>query len=242
METDFQTLTHSGWRFLFFQFTNSDAVAFLCQVPVLNAVIVANGTLERHARLVTLWQRAELRIAADGGARNARVFLERAPHVVVGDMDSLDEQTDAWLETNRVERVQHPRAKDETDLELAVVLAQERGADDITILGAFGGRVDQFLANVLLLTQTPRLKIVDAASEMWVGKGNDVIVGVKGEVVSLIPLDKAVEGIRTEGLEYPLRDETIERGSTRGISNVMLGERAVVSWSYGTLLIVHLFG
>lgn len=205
------------------------------------AVLVANGVLEKNARLLHLWQRAPLRIAADGGARNARLFLELAPHVVVGDLDSLDEETRVWLDANGVERQQHPRAKNETDLELAVLLAQERGADEIIILGAFGGRVDQFLANVFLLSRAHGLKIVDAASEMWIGKGKDNILGVKGDIVSLIPLDEAVEGIRTEGLEYPLRRETIGRGSTRGISNVMLGERATVSWSRGTLLIVHLF-
>lgn len=207
----------------------------------MNAVIVANGEMQTGAHLQELWQRADLRIAADGGARNARLFLERAPHVIIGDMDSLDEGTRGWLDSSSCELIRHPRAKDETDLELAVWLAQERGADEITILGALGGRVDQFLGNVLLLTQSRNLKIVDAASEMWVGQGNDVIQGKKGDTVSLIPLDKEVEGVTTKGLEYPLRDETLERGSTRGISNVMLGERATVLWDYGTLLLVHLF-
>ncbi|GIL15237.1 MAG: thiamine pyrophosphokinase [Chloroflexota bacterium] len=207
----------------------------------MNAVIIANGEMEANARLQEIWQRAALRIAADGGARNARLFLQRAPHVVIGDMDSLDEETRVWLETSSCEFIRHPRAKDETDLELALLLAQERGAAEITILGAFGGRVDHFLANVFLLTQTKNSRIVGAAGELWIGQGNDVVKGKKRDTVSLIPLDKAVEGITTNGLEYPLRDETLERGSTRGISNVMLGERATVVSDYGTLLIVHLY-
>ncbi len=207
----------------------------------MNAVIVANGEMQAHARLRDIWQRADLRIAADGGARNARLFLERAPHIIIGDMDSVDDETRGWLKQNASEIIQHPRAKDETDLELALQLAQERGADEITILGAQGGRVDHFLANVMLLTQSPNLKIVDSASEIWIGQGNDAIHGKKGDTVSLVPLDKTVEGITTKGLEYPLHDETLERGSTRGISNVMLSERATVIWDYGTLLLVHLF-
>lgn len=207
----------------------------------MNVVIVANGEMQASARLQVIWERADLRIAADGGARNARLFLERAPHVVIGDMDSVDEETREWLEKHRVELIQHPRAKDETDLELALQLAQERGADEITILGAHGGRVDHFLANVLLLTRTRNLSIVDAASEMWVGIGNAEIKGQAGNVVSLIPFSERVEGITTDHLEYPLRGETLERGSTRGISNVMLGERARVTWTRGMLLIVHSF-
>jgi thiamine pyrophosphokinase len=207
----------------------------------MRVTVVANGELEANARLQDLWERADLRIAADGGARNARLFLQHAPHVVIGDMDSIDDETGVWLAENKVAQIQHPRAKDETDLELALLLARERGADEITVLGAFGGRVDHFLANVMLLTQTPNLRIADAASEMWASKGNDVIKGTRGDTVSLIPLDQTVEGITTTDLEYPLRDETLERGSTRGISNVMLSERAHVTRARGTLLIVHLF-
>lgn len=207
----------------------------------MNAVIVANGELHKNSRLEKIWQNAGLRVAADGGARNARLFLERAPQIVIGDMDSLDAETRVWLEANGVEFIRHPRAKDETDLELALRLAQERGADDITLLGALGGRMDHFLANVLLLTQTPRVRIAGATSEMWVGTGKEEFAGNKGDVVSLIPLDERVEGVTTENLEYPLRGETLARGSTRGVSNVMLGERARVSWTRGTLLVVHSF-
>lgn len=76
---------------------------------------------------------------------------------------------------------------------------------------------------------------------MWFGSGLDVIDGKKGDLVSLLPFDARVEGVATEGLEYPLRGETLERGSTRGVSNVMLEERAQVLSTRGKLLIVHLF-
>lgn len=205
------------------------------------AVIVANGELHKNARLQKIWERADLRIAADGGARNARLFLERAPQIVIGDMDSLDDETRESLTNANVEMIQHPRAKDETDLELALLLAQTRGADEITILAAFGGRVDQFLANILLLSRMPHVRIAAQESEMWVGTGNEEITGSAGDTVSLIPLSGRVEGIVTTDLEYPLRAETLELGSTRGISNVMLTARAQVTWSEGTLLLVHLF-
>jgi thiamine pyrophosphokinase len=206
----------------------------------MRAVLVANGELTDHARLKEIWLRANLRIAADGGARNARLRLRLAPHVVIGDLDSLDDETRQWLEDNSAEFIRHPPAKAKTDLELALELAQARGADDITILGAFGGRSDQFLANIFLLTRTSSLRLADANSEIWIGDGDAIVEGKRGDIVSLIPLDAQVEGIVTEALEYPLRNETLERGSTRGISNVMLDERAAVHWSSGTLLIVHL--
>lgn len=207
----------------------------------MQAVIVANGDLPSHTRLVGLWEKAGLRIAADGGARNARLYLGRAPQVVIGDLDSLDGETLAWLKANEVEMLQYPRAKDETDLELAILLAGERGATERLILGATGGRTDHWFANVMLLARSPQTRIVDADAEMWVGTGNEQIEGHAGDAISLIPLDPTVTGITTTNLEYPLRGETLERGSTRGISNVMLGESASVRWNAGALLLVHLF-
>lgn len=207
----------------------------------MHAVIVANGELRANARLRDCWRRADLRVAADGGARHAREQLELAPHVIIGDLDSLDDATRAWLAQGGVEFIQHPRAKDETDLELALKLAAQRGAAKTTLLGACGGRVDQSLANVLLSTRAPNVVIADAAGELWAASERAAIEGTSGDTVSLIPLDERVEGIVTEGLEYPLRAETLTRGTTRGISNVLTALRAELRWSKGLLLVVHLF-
>jgi thiamine pyrophosphokinase len=213
----------------------------------MRAVVVANGELQASPRLRRLWESAGLRIAANGGARNARVYLETAPQVVIGDLDSLDETTRTWLQARPVEFLQYPPAKDETDLELALNLAQARGAGEVTVLAAYGGRADQSIANVLLLSQAPGVRMVDAASELWVqvaAEGKAALaelVGKPGDIISLIPLDERVEGIVTQELEYPLQSETLTRGSTRGVSNVMRQARARVTWQRGMLLIVHLF-
>lgn len=206
----------------------------------MRAVIIANGELTPSARLRELWQGADLRIAADGGARNAREQLGEPPQVVIGDLDSMDAATRVWLTERGTEIIRYPTAKDETDLELALNLAHARGASELCLLGANGGRVDHWLANVMLLTRYPRLRLADAHSEMWLGGGDEALTGNAGDLVSLIPLDARVEGVETEGLQYPLRRETLERGSTRGISNVMQGERARVRWVSGTLVLVHL--
>ena len=225
----------------------------------MRVVIIANGELSATERLRECWQRADLRIAADGGAANAYRVLGLAPQVVVGDLDSLDEVTRRWLEQNGAEFLAYPPAKDATDLELALHLAVERGAEHVTIVGALGGRVDQFIANVLLLTrvpdrsapifavgeqragQSPQVVIADALSEMWMATERATIEGAVGDTVSLIPIDERVEGIVTENLEYPLRAETLVRGSTRGISNRLTAPRGEVQWRKGLLLIVHLF-
>ncbi len=208
----------------------------------MNVVLVANGQLDANARLRQLWSRADLRIAADGGARNAREQLRLAPHILIGDLDSLDEETRGWLESHHAEFIRHPRAKDQTDLELALDLALARGATHITILDTPGGRIDQTLANILLLTREARIVLTDAGGEIWLARGETEIVGEIGETVSLIPVTDTVEGIATRGLVFPLKRESLVRGSTRGISNELAAPRAYVTFERGLLFIVHLFG
>jgi thiamine pyrophosphokinase len=210
----------------------------------MKVAIVANGELENHPRLQTIWQIADLRIAADGGALNARQHLQLAPQIIIGDLDSLDDATRTWCKQAHAEFIQHPQAKDETDLELAIDLAIARGANEITILGAIGGRFDQTIANTLLLTKPAQVQIsarlVSAKFEAWLATERATITGNIGDTVSLIPITPRVEGIVTNGLQYPLRNETLILGSPRGVSNRLIAERAEVVLAHGLLLIVHL--
>jgi len=210
----------------------------------MHAVISANGELTDHPRLRDLWRVADLRIAADGGAVNARAHLALPPHVVIGDLDSLDDATRAGCASAHAEMIQHPAAKNETDLELALDLAHARGATEITVLGALGGRFDQELSNVLLLTKLARARvtarIAGADFDAWVAWERAVVAGRVGETVSLIPLTERVDGVVTRGLKYPLRDETLLLGYARGVSNELAAARAEVSFTRGLLLVVHL--
>ena len=211
----------------------------------MHAVIAANGTLQDSPRLRDLWRTADLRIAADGGAVNARTHLALAPHVLIGDLDSLDEPTRAWCAAAHTETIQHPREKNETDLELALDLACQRGATQITLLGALGGRFDQMLANVFLLanpaSQHIATRIAADDIDAWIAWERAVVQGHRGDTVSLIPLSEQVDGVVTQGLKYPLRSETLFQSKARGVSNELVGDRAEISFARGLLLVVHLF-
>jgi len=179
---------------------------------------------------------------ADGGAR-AALSLGLRPDVVVGDLDSLDDAQQAQLAALGCRLAVYPVAKDWTDLELALKLAMEEGATEVVILGALGGRLDQELANIMLLL-LPELdnisvRIVDERQEMFVTRTEATIAGQPGDIVSLIPWGGDVMGIITEGLMYPLRDEPLLAGPARGISNVMMGQVARVTLRSGALLVIH---
>jgi thiamine pyrophosphokinase len=210
--------------------------------PGKHIVVVANGEFRHTARLRQVIATAEVVIAADGGA-NWLAAQELRPQVLVGDLDSVRAAVLRDLEAGpcRVER--YSPHKDETDTELALCEAVALGATRITLLGALGGRIDHELANILLLT-LPALAgvetvIYDGRSYLWLAREHTTVCGEAGDTLSLIPLAGDVEGICTTGLEYPLRGETLRFGPARGVSNVLTGAQARLTWRVGTLLVLH---
>ncbi len=178
-------------------------------------------------------------IAADGGAEFARE-LGVSVDVVVGDFDSI---TSGSLETlgrsgARIER--HPREKDATDLALAFDAALAFGPRRVLLVGAAGGRLDHLLGELLLLGADAYAAVeLDALlgpAAVHVVRGERLLVGTPGELVSLFALHGPAVGVVTEGLLYPLRGETLPAGSSRGISNVFAAEEARISLERGVLL------
>jgi thiamine pyrophosphokinase len=186
-------------------------------------------------------------VAADGGALKAE-RLGLRPDIVVGDLDSLSASEVERLRQAGIEVLAYSRAKDHSDLELAVREAIGRGASELVIVGALGGRrYDHALANTLLLA-LPELAAIDVvlidgeATLRVIGSGGPdrlVLTGTAGDLVSLLPLSPDVQGVTTDGLLYPLADEALRQGSSRGLSNIMLAGRAEVSTRDGRLAIVH---
>ncbi|HEX2618757.1 MAG TPA: thiamine diphosphokinase [Phototrophicaceae bacterium] len=185
-------------------------------------------------------------VAADGGAR-AALYFGYLPKLVIGDLDSLSGVEVHNLRTQGVEIRRYPAEKNETDLELALLYSAEAEADQVRIVGGVGDRLDQTIANMYLLA-LPELAGRDVAfvagrQVMFLLRpGEHDISGAPGDTISLIPLGGEVKGIRTEGLYYPLKDETLAFGPARGVSNVLNQEQAKITLREGVLLIVHTVG
>ncbi|HEX7735463.1 MAG TPA: thiamine diphosphokinase, partial [Ktedonobacteraceae bacterium] len=209
----------------------------------MHVILFAGGTVNAGTAVEQALASGELVIAADSGALRA---LEhgQVPAFVVGDLDSLSPATLKQLEAQGTRVLAVQEEKDETDTELAIEQALQQGATRITILGALGGdRFEHTFANLLLLTayEHTHLEIADGNSHGWLlrGPGTTHIAGQPGDLLSIFPLMASAEGVRTEDLYYPLREETLRFGRPRGISNVLLTTHATVSLRQGLLLIIH---
>jgi thiamine pyrophosphokinase len=142
--------------------------------------------------------------------------------------------------------------KDESDTELAIRAAVRLGPSDIIIVGALGGpRIDHALANVDLLAM-PELAgrsvtILDGRSRVSMisapgldgGAIESRFRGQPGDLVSLLPVGGGVEGVSTRGLVYPLVDEPLPPGRTRGLSNIQADGEATVIVRRGLLLVIQ---
>lgn len=205
-------------------------------------VVVANGRFPHEDRLLPIIEAADAIVAADGGA-NWLAAHGKNPDVLVGDMDSVSAELLAALGKCHCRIVRHSPHKDETDTELALLEALALGARQITLLGALGGRTDHSLANILLLAmpelQAARVRIFDGISYLSIIHKVGVLHGEAGDILSLLPIAGDAEGVATEGLEYPLRQETLPLGPARGVSNVFLQPVARVTVRRGKLLAVH---
>jgi len=209
----------------------------------MRTIIFVNGAVSDYGALARWVQAGDTIICADGGVTHCMALGYR-PQVVVGDMDSVDPDTLHRLAADGVELERHPRHKDQTDLELALERALRDGADEVLILGALGGRLDQALANILILAQRPwpvPIAVAEGNQVASVLHGGETVTlrGSRGSTVSLIPLSNEVTGVTYSGLEYDLTDATISLGSTRAVSNVVSESPATISISTGLALIVQ---
>lgn len=209
----------------------------------MHGIIFAGGTLQHGPAVASALVKGQLIIAADSGAALALDY-GKVPAFVVGDFDSLTDDVRQRLEQLGSQFIPALAEKDETDTELAILTALEKGASSLTLLGALGGqRFEHSIANILLLAgfETVPIELVDGSSRAWLlqGPGETEIVGKEGDLLSLFPLTGSASGVETEHLYYPLRREVLQFGRPRGISNVLLDQTAKVRLSEGLLMVVH---
>lgn len=210
----------------------------------MKAALFINGEFKKNDRIMQQINQSDLLVAVDGGLQHV-MNSGLTPHIIIGDLDSIDFTDLEYFEHNSVDIIKFPSQKDETDLELAVDHVLNLGFEEILILGASGGRIDHFLVNFLLFSNPKYrnldIKILTNKSEVFYCKSRQVIEGAVGDLVSLIPISEAVTDVKTTGLMYPLDGEDLLRWKSRGISNQMADPTAKIEFGAGELLCVHSF-
>ena len=207
----------------------------------MRVVIFVNGQFHDPEIARSRLRNDDYIIAVNGGTHHA-LSIDVVPHAIIGDLDSLDLQEETMIRAASARILRFPSRKDETDLELALRHAVEQHADSILLLAALGGRLDQTLGNLMLLTlpclQGIDAQIVEGAQTAFLIRDRAPIHGRPGDIVSILPIGGDAVGVSNEGLEWPLRRETLPSGTTRGISNILTASEGAISVERGMLLCV----
>ncbi len=204
------------------------------------AIVVAGGESPGASVLARLPEAAVV-IAADSGLDHA-LKLGLKPTVLVGDMDSISAAGLHWAMENGIEIQRHPTDKDSTDLELALVVAAER-SDEVVVVDGAVGRIDHALGNLLLLA-SPRwagvkLSALLPGALVTIVRGQRLLRGEVGDVVSLFAVGGPATGVSTTGLRWPLDNATLEPGSSLGTSNELQLTEATISLIDGAVLAIQ---
>lgn len=207
----------------------------------MNTIIVSNGVIEDYDYYKKYINSGQFAIYCDGAVRHAKC-LNLKPNLIIGDFDSAIINDINFYEQKNIEFKRFKTQKDETDTELAVKEAMNLNSNSITLIGGLGGRFDHALANVHLLLIALKngieMKLVNECGEISMFDKEINLSQTHFKYLSLIPFTEKAIGVTTEGLLYPLNDETLEIGTTRGVSNELTGDYAKVTIKKGILIAI----
>ncbi len=209
----------------------------------MKAVLFAGAEIVDYTFCQPEIEQADVIICCDAGMHHAKA-LGITPDYIVGDFDSITPEVLEEYRKAGISIRQFPTHKNETDMQLGMLLALELGATEMTLIGGIGSRFDHTLANAHLLLYL-RKKGIQA---VLLNEKNRVVLidkeiilhGQAGELVSTIPLSMQVKGLTLEGLEYPLHHYDLALDDELvAVSNVMLGQTAKVSITDGYLFVIQ---
>ncbi len=207
------------------------------QLPQSYDLLMCNGEIAAPEVLNILAERAESVVCADGGA-NAAAALEIVPRTVIGDFDSMTEETRRYCEQHGVEML-HLTRQDDTDFEKALLLLRQRGTKHLVITGVTGKLLDHTLGNFSILLRYIRdfsIVLFDENFRMDVLTEGGRFTSKAGDRISVVPLAPAHDVVY-QGLRYPLKGETLEAGLREGTCNEATGDAFEISFSDGVLLL-----
>ena len=206
-------------------------------------LIVSGGILEIEFLKDYLKQEDyTYRMAVDGALAKMEE-LGISPTHIVGDFDTVSpEVLEKYEKDSSIVLERHRPQKDETDTQLAISLMLSAGAQDITIIGALGNRMDHAIANIGLMYLAHQkgipCRIVDSRNRITLVEKKAVFHKKEmfGKYISFYPLTGTARGLSLTGFLYPLSGRDIFFGSSLCISNELACEEGVLSLEEGILI------
>ena len=179
-------------------------------------------------------------VCADYGIKNF-INLEILPDLIIGDLDSSDEECKKFIEDKNIELIKLNTRKDFTDSESALSYLIENKYDEITLLSVTGSRLDHTLSNIFLLEKyfdKAKIKIVDNNNEIYyIEEGEYILSKDNYKYLSIISISDKIL-LSSQGLSYEVKNSIINRAASLGVSNEIIDEKAKIVLHKGKALII----
>lgn len=201
----------------------------------MHALVFLGGAAFLLPDLLAHKLEADLVIAADRGWDNALANGFR-PDLLVGDMDSIAAVPDG------VEVLRVPAVKDDTDTQLAIECAIERGAERITLAGQLSGRADHTLSALFMLENLHRRRIaaelVDERNRVRVAQNESIELPKRGYRYFGV-LSLGATTFTARGCRYEVDNVTLRRSEPYAVSNEITGECAHLTFNGDPVFVVE---
>ena len=182
-----------------------------------------------------------------GVDRGSLFLIEQGiyPDLAIGDFDSVSEEELALVCSQSKEILQSQPEKNDTDLELAVKTAFVRYPQaQVTIFGAFGGRLDHTLANVFLpsdpeiMPYMQQIRLCSAQNELsYCPQGCHEIKPVVG-MDYLAFMSVSNSQLTIEGAKYPLNESNYFLKKVYA-SNEFIDEPVFLECQSGYVIVIY---
>ena len=181
-----------------------------------------------------------LLVCCDGGYHYLK-DIGREPDLLVGDFDTFPK--DKIGNPKRI--ISLNPIKDDTDSFHAVDVLLKEGYTDFHLYGRYGGRRDQTLASLNLVSH---LKDRGANSVLYSDDGKRKRVRIENEAILLSAKDhgfvsvfsyyKISQGVTIENRKYTLSEKELSFSTRIGCSNELIGKEGYIQVRKGRLIIV----
>lgn len=210
----------------------------------MNTILVCGGEIEDSFALSVFDRiRPDCIIGIDRGLEFCYKY-NIVPNYILGDFDSISPKILSFYEGGEIPVKRFQPEKDATDTRIGLELAMKLGSQKIFLLGATGGRLDHYMANVKSL-----LIPMEQGVQAWILDSQNAITvldqGTKlkkdrqfGKYVSFFTMGDRVEGVTLTGFKYPLKDHTLVNSDEIGVSNEIQEDSAEITFRSGVVLMI----
>lgn len=204
------------------------------------ALIIANGEACQRDLLDQLLEWSPVVVVLDSAIYRV-LDLGIKVDVWIGDFEDQHD-FDSIREYQHPIKIIHTPDQEKTDLDKAIEYLIANGFEGANIVWATGRRADHTMTNITNMVRYKndiRLVMIDDHSKIFPIANSFQKWYAKDSIISLVPVG-TVSGITTEGLEYQLKDESLQLGYRAGSSNRAVADGFVkITVKEGDLLIME---